>query len=211
MCASIELNFFCLEKEDIIKIIKKFKLPFREIEDIKLNQYRYNLPEEIFKYNKDKVVFTIILYSQKRNFEFKFHIYKGENIVYIGRDYFFENVYELIIFSDKKHIISQHEQIFTNFDSLENKYRKRLTLINVESRIVFDNKSINLDVVINNNINQQKDNDNNNEQNFYQISMQFDSEGQKFYIIKNIQEINDELNLTFFKEQNRIYKNSCLI
>ena len=204
MCASLELIFFCLGKAEITK----FQLPFQNSpEDIKSNVYRFpNLDEKIFCHNKDKAVFTLILYSDKKNFEFKFHIYKGENTVYIGKDYFFKKVYELIIFSEnhKQYNITQMEQIFSKFDSLDNKYRKRLTLINVDSNIVFDGKNVDLESVIKNNYIQNENNDNNPK--FYQISVQFDSNDKKFYIIKKIQENNDELNLKILKDNKQNLK-----
>ena len=87
MASTIELNFYF----HYYKYITKFKLPFiQKEEDIELNEYKYNLPEEYFSYNKDKYVFPLILKSKdEEEYKFLFYVNKGENKVYIGLDAFF--------------------------------------------------------------------------------------------------------------------------
>ena len=68
--------------------------------DITKELYKYPLPENLFKYNKDKTTLTIKLYSnveEFKEFEFMFYVYKSDNHVYIQIDYFFGTVFELIL------------------------------------------------------------------------------------------------------------------
>ena len=203
MPTSIELIFCCVESPEITK----FKLPCQTvIQNIESNEYRFTDLDEsnIFKHNREKAVYSIKLYSDEIDFEFKFHIYKGHNTVYIGRNFFFNSVYELIIFGDGQYNISQLGQTFTKFDSLGSKKRKRLTLINIYQNLIFDKTNIDLNSMIFYNFIEKENND--NEHNFYQISVQFDNNDQKFYIVKEIQEINDELYLKNLKDNKQCFQ-----
>ena len=137
--SSLELNFFCLNK----KLIIKFNLSFDDIiKDIKSKVYRFNLPDDLFNNGKDKSLVSITLYSKERYQEFSFYVNKGENRVYVGLDYLFWSVYQLIIYSKEKYTISHLNKNFDKFDSLGNKYRSRITLINTEPRFLFNDESV---------------------------------------------------------------------
>ena len=199
MTSSIELNFFHISS----KAISRFKLGFQEsIQEIIDDEYRYNLPDELFKFNKDKAILTLKLFFSKIEYEFLFDVYKGENIVYIQLDYLFKTVFELIIYSNKTYFISIRKKKLEKFDSLGNKYRKRLTLINTDNTIVINDKSINLlKIVYNNYGNDQSPTD------FYQISAFFGNEislDQSQFIIKKINKINEEVNLEIFGKKERL-------
>lgn len=89
MKSSIELNFYYFYS----KCITEFKLPFREtVEKIELKEYKFDLPEDLFKYKKEKSVLSIKLYSDYEEYEFLFFVYKGENHAYIQLDYFLNSI-----------------------------------------------------------------------------------------------------------------------
>ena len=97
MSSFIELNFFYIK----IKLIKKFKLNFNKtIEEINSDSFKYNLPENLFMYNKNKAIISLKLYDDFEEYEFLFNVYKGLNQAYIQLDYFFRKVYEIIIYSE---------------------------------------------------------------------------------------------------------------
>ena len=204
MKSSIELNFYYLYSTNITK----FKLPFREaVEEIELkNEYKFDLPEDLFRYKKEKSILSIILYSDYEEYEFLFYVYKGENHVYIQLDYFFRTVFELIIQSNSKHTITQLKKTFEKLDSLGNKFRERLTLINSDCKILIDGENINLRKIINFNYNLL-----NSSKEFYQISAKFEGETDEKklktqFIIKRIKEENDEIDIEFLKS-NQQYLN----
>ena len=170
MTSSIELYFYCLGTQHI----KRFKLPFQEsIEEINLSkseEYKYNLPDDLFCYNKDKSLYSIYLYSDKDQCEFLFYVNKGENRAYIGLDTFYKTVFQLIIYDGLKHSIKQGNIIFDKLDTLGNKYRKRLTLINTNDRIVLDGESLTLNGIVFSNY----DDNNKSSALFSQISAKFE-------------------------------------
>ena len=58
---TLELNFFYLHQ----KFILKFNFSFNQtIIDIKFNDYKINLPDDLFNNGKDKSLISIILYSE---------------------------------------------------------------------------------------------------------------------------------------------------
>ena len=123
----IELNFYFMNN----KYIKYFKLQFQKSKvEINNTEYKINLEENLFKNNRYKALLSLKLYAEKEENEFQFYVYKHENHAYIQLDSFFDNVYELIICSKINYKIIQVDKIFEKLDSLENKYRKRLLLIN---------------------------------------------------------------------------------
>ena len=197
MASTIELNFYF----HYYKYITKFKLPFiQKEEDIELNEYKYNLPEEYFSYNKDKYVFPLILKSKDdEECEFLFFVNKGENKVYIGLDAFFRGVYQIIIESEEDFLITQLKKCFDKFDTFGNKYRKRLTLINTDERFIIDKESIVLNRIVSFNFDTKY-----SENNFYQISLIAEKDKnsnklQKLFIIKNIQETKEEIDIRDIK------------
>ena len=85
MSSFIELNFFYIK----IKLIKKFKLNFNKtIEEINSDSFKYNLPENLFMYNKNKAIISLKLYDDFEEYEFLFNAYKGLNQAYIQLDFF---------------------------------------------------------------------------------------------------------------------------
>ena len=197
MASTIELNFYFHN----FKYITKFKLPFiPKEEDIELNEYKYNLPEEYFTYNKDKYVFPLILKSKdEEEYKFLFYVNKGENKVYIGLDAFFRGVYQIIIESEEDFQITQLKKTFDKFDTFGNKYRKRLTLINTDVNFIIDKESIELNRIVAFNFDTKY-----SENNFYQMSLIAEKDKnsnklQKLYIIKNIQETKEEIDLKDIK------------
>ena len=184
--STLELNFFYLEQINILK----FNFSFKDtIIDIKFNDYKINLPDDLFNNGKDKSLISITLYSKEKNKDFPFYVNKGENKVYVGLDHLFWSVYQLIIYSKEKYTISQLSKNFDKFDSLGNKYRKRYTFINTDPDFVVDGKAVDFKKISHYNYE-----DNTESQNeFYQISVQLgkDINGnilKKNYIVKKIQE-----------------------
>ena len=182
----LELNFFCNSQ----KLIKKFHLSFDGIiRVIKSEVYRFNLPDNLFNNGKDKSLVSITLYSEEQSQDYSFYINKGENRAYVGQDYLFWSVYQIIIYSQEKYIISQLGKNFDKFDSLGNKYRSRITLINTEPRFLLNGESLDFNKIVHFNYD-----DNSESQNeFYQISFQIendikDNKMKKQFIVKKIQE-----------------------
>ena len=184
--STLELNFFYLYQSFILK----FKFSFNHtIIDIKFNDYKINLPDDLFNNGKDKSLISITLYSKEQCEDFPFYVNKGENKVYVGLDYLFWSVYQLIIYSKEKYTISQFSKNFDKFDSLWNKYRSRFTFINTDPKFVLDGESVDFHKITGFNYD-----DNSESQNdFYQISLQLgkDINGNKIkknFIVKKIQE-----------------------
>ena len=193
MSSTLELNFYKQE----INIIKKFKLCFEnEIKNIELNEYKYTIPDILFSYNKHKILLTITLFSDLEDFEFKFYAYKGENRVYIQLDYLFKTVYELIIKSAEKYKITQIKKDFIKLDSLGNKYRKRLTLINTDPFIYINGEKKNLMNIVHTNYNIKND----EQLLFFQISLELKENKIQYFIIKNIRENKNEIDFSILKE-----------
>ena len=192
MSSFIELNLFYIK----IKLIKKFKLNFNKtIEEINSDSFKYNLPENLFMYNKNKAIISLKLYDDFEEYEFLFNVYKGLNQAYIQLDYFFRKVYEIIIYSEINHKIMYLGKELNKLDSLGNKYRKRILLINTEEHLKIDNESLNLyKIVLNNFDNKDSDTE------FFQVSaiiQRDNNEGRnkKQFIIKKIEEIVDIIQL----------------
>lgn len=185
MASTIELNFLYFKE----KYITKFQLPFSEEKvEIKSDVYKYDLLNDYFAYNKEKFVFSLTLYSEYDQCEFKFYVNKGENKAYIGLDAFFRTVYQLIIQSKENHQITQAHTKFEKLDSLGNKYRKRLTLINIDSQIIIDREVVQLNNIVKMNYDLGKSTND-----FFQISALIEkekniSELKKQFIVKKIED-----------------------
>ena len=204
MSASLELNFYKLYSQSIIT---KFELPFGKIQEyITKGEYKYQLPDDLFKYNKEKTTLTIKLYSNQKGIEnegdeFIFYVYKSDNHVYIQTDYIFETVFELILKVKDDIKISQAKQIiFTKLDSFDNKYRKRLTLINTDPSIVINNIKYNLNYITGLNYK-------GIENIFVQISVNFDTKMDKnhLFIIKKIKKsVENTEYIDFWKNNKKV-------
>ena len=201
MKSSIELNFYYLYSTNITK----FKLPFRDVvEKIELKkEYKFDLPKDLFKYNKEKSILSIKLYNDCEESEFLFFVYKGENHAYIQLDYFFRTVLELIIQSNSNHEITQLQQRFEKLDSLGNKFRQRLLLINSDVKILIDGESLDLRNIIYLNYNANK-----LPEEFFQISIKFDIDKKEKkptnqFIVKRIKKIDDQIDIEFLKNNQK--------
>lgn len=184
--STLELNFFNSHQ----KFILKFNFSFNHtIIDINFNDYKINLPDDLFNNGKDKSLISITLYSKEQKQDFPFYVNKGENKVYVGLDYLFWSVYQLIIYSKEKYTISQLSTNFDKFDSLGNKYRSRFTFINTDPKFVLDGEPVDFHRITGFNYE-----DNSESQNdFYQISVHLEKDinGNKIkknFIVKKIQE-----------------------
>ena len=189
MASTIELNFLYFKE----KYITKFQLPFsEEKEEIKSDVYKYDLPNDYFAFNKEKFVFSLTLYSEYDQCEFKFYVNKGENKAYIGLDAFFRTVYQLIILSKENYQITQAHKKFEKLDSLGNKYRKRLTLINIDSQIIIDREVVQLNNIVKMNYDLGK-----STQDFFQISALIEKE-------KNISELKKQFIVKKLRKKKKI-------
>ena len=184
--STLELNFFYLQQQNILKLSLSFK---ETIIDIKFNDYKINLPDDLFNNGKDKSLISITLYLDKQYQVFPFYVNKGDNKAYVGLDYLFWSVYQLIIYSEEKNTISQLSKNFDKFDSLGNKYRKRITFINTDPKFVLDGEPVDFHAITGYNYYDKSE----FQKDFYQISVQLgkDINGNKIkknFIVKKIQE-----------------------
>ena len=216
----LELNFFL----NVQQWILKFHLSFDElIKDIKPGVYRFKLPDNLFNNGKDKSLISITLYSKEQNQDYLFYVNKGENRVYVGLDYLFWSVYQIIIYSKEKYTISQLGKNFDKFDSLGSKYRSRITFINTDPRFLLNGKSVDFKKIAGYNYNDKSESQNE----FYQISVQLkkdinDNKMVNQFIVKKIQEdketddikfiLDNKQNLTdFWTELEKVFKNDNII
>ena len=151
MSAFLELFFFFYRN----KTIDRFKLSFqKEEQSIKKNRTTIKLPESIFNYGKDKSQISIKLFKDSKNFkEYNFNVYYGENKGYIQIDVFCSKSFEIIFKSIKGlKIYGVTKDIeFTELDSIENKDKKRLLLINCLSELNINEEYYNLADIVRNN------------------------------------------------------------
>ena len=216
----LELNFFL----NVQQLILKFHLSFDElIKDIKPGVYRFELPDNLFNNGKDKSLISITLYSKEQNQDYLFYVNKGENRVYVGLDYLFWSVYQIIIYSKEKYTISQLGKNFDKFDSLGSKYRSRITFINTDPRFLLNGKSVDFKKIAGYNYNDKSESQNE----FYQISVQLekdinDNKMVNQFIVKKIQEdketddikfiLDNKQNLTdFWTALEKVFKNDNII
>ena len=182
----LELNFFYKAKQSKLK----FNLSFDDIiQDINSEVYSFNLPDNLFNNGKDKSLVSITLYSKEQNQDYQFYVNKGENRVYVGLDYLFWSVYQIIIYSKEKYTLSQLGKNFDKFDSLGNKYRSRITLINTHPRFLLNGKSVDFKKIVGYNYDDKSESQNE----FYQISVKIekdinDNKMNNQFIVKKIQE-----------------------
>ena len=199
---TLKLIFVPYGKE---RFISKYKLSFQKsIQDIEANEIILDIPKELFKYKIDKIILSIELYEDNPinqiSQAYKFNVYKGENKVYVIIDTWNNYVFEILFKNLENITISKGLQNYTQFDSLDNKYRKRLTLINFnESNILINNKLYSMNDIINTNY---KINDNLPKS--FQISVEDLSE--KIFIIKQLSDLK-ELDLSYIKDNKKIFQN----
>ena len=147
MSALIELNFFYKNKN-----IDKYKLSFqKEIQNILANKIIVNIPDKIFKYGKGKHPMKITLFKINSDFikEYNFNIYYGKNCAYVQLDDLYNNSYEIIMRTTDNPHISYDDMIFNQLDTIENKDKKRLVLINYGSTFLkINNFAIDLSEII---------------------------------------------------------------
>ena len=138
MSISIELIFFYVTKR-----IDRFQLSFQtEPKEINKAREKIILPDSIFKYGKDKSQMSIKLFktNSDENNEYNFYVYYGENKAYIELENFSLKTYEIILRNIKNLKIYGVNHEFTEFDTIENKDKKRLVLINYVSNYLYINK-----------------------------------------------------------------------
>ena len=145
MSASLELNFFYKTKN-----IDRYQLSFqKDIQIIKegLLNSKIEIPESEFKYNKDKHQMSIKLFREKSdtNEEYYFNVYYGENAAYVQLDELHCYSYEIILRNIDNLHIRGSDNDFTKLDSMGNKDKKRLVLINYGPAFLIINE-INLDL-----------------------------------------------------------------
>ncbi len=199
MISSLELNFYSKSS----KLVKSFKLSFQDSKkDIEFESYNFTLPDNLFSFNKEKAILSLILWDEKEEYEYLFYIYKGENHAYIQLDYLFKTVFELIIYSEKEYEVKSLGKKLDKFDSLGNKYRKRFLLINTDNYIVINNKGIYLLQIAFSNCENK-----NSANNFYQISALLSDEkyGNKLenqFIVKKIYKKEEKYDFEILKNKN---------
>ena len=199
MISSLELNFYSKSS----KLVKSFKLSFQDSKkDIEFESYNFTLPDNLFSFNKEKAILSLILWDEKEEYEYLFYIYKGENHAYIQLDYLFKTVFELIIYSEKEYEVKSLGKKLDKFDSLGNKYRKRFLLINTDNYIVINNKGIYLLQIAFSNCENK-----NSAANFYQISALLSDEkyGNKLenqFIVKIIYKKEEKYDFEILKNKN---------
>ena len=118
--ANIKIIFFYLHKIDI-KIFS-YRLSFQNSNNnIESNYITYEIPEEVFKYGKDKTKIFVELYdsSNKMINKIEFYVYYHFNTVYIQIDGNDKGVNFDMIFKNPKEIINLFNRAL--FISLNNR------------------------------------------------------------------------------------------
>ena len=189
MQATIELYFFNYGFLTEGKV-KEFKLSFQiNKQTIASKNVKFNLPDDIFKYNPDKTIIGIQLFAPEesneteyQSCEYKFHVYNGENKIYIFIGDLLTFTFELIFQKEKNLKLKRNNFLFTELDTLGNKDRCRLTLVNfVASAIIFNEKNFHLIMILN-------DNYNINPELSYSFQISFQSLNDKKYIVTQLKE-----------------------
>ena len=132
--------------------INSYKLSFapNNLYFILNSENTHEIPEEVFKFGKDKAIIYIILYDSKGNqlTTIKYLIYYCQiNTIYIEENYI-NNGYNLEIdfkYSNDLSIKTNDKEIKT-LDSIETKDRKKITLINFNTPIITANQ-VNINII----------------------------------------------------------------
>ena len=100
MSLSLDLIFFHFISKHIIK----FKLSFQEnFNYIKNDKLTFSIPENVFKYGKDKAVIRITLYDDSNKSQnYEFNVYYWKNCAYVQTDSLSKQVYKIILKNLKK-------------------------------------------------------------------------------------------------------------
>ena len=140
MSASIELNFVYNKKH-----IDRYQLSFQnEIYNIENDTIKIDIPKSLFKLGKDKIKMKITLFeiNSEMKKDYNFNVYNGNNYVYVCISGLFFKTYEIILKSIENLTISGNDIEFTKLDSMKNKDRKRLVLINWDSTYLKINQKV---------------------------------------------------------------------
>ena len=140
---TIKLLFFSLLK-DVIQIVS-YKLSFENtVHEVKSQDKDFIIPEELFKYGKDKAKIFIGLYNSSNQLlnNIEFPVYYGENNICIqldgtGKGMNFDTIFKS--FKDLKISFSGME--FNSLDSAGTKDRKKLTILNYNLCSIYVNKT----------------------------------------------------------------------
>jgi len=204
---TIKLIFIFISDLKEKRFISKFRLSFQNaIQNIESNEIEFDIPKELFKFGRDKIVISIDLYENNlssqisQSYIYKFNVYKGENKAYVFTDSWNCKVFEVIFKNLESLTILKGHMKFSQLDSLDNKYRKRLTLINCGNTAFQINKKI-YDFA---NIIYKNYEINDNLPESYQISIEDLSE--KIFIIKPLSEPK-ELDLSYIKDNKENFRN----
>ena len=131
MSPSIKLCFVYNNKH-----IDRYQLSFQnERYNIESDTIKIDIPKSLFKYGKDKIKMKITLFeknSEKKK-DFNFNVYYGNNCAYVNISGLYSKTYEIILKSIENLNISGNDIEFTELDTMNNKDRKRLVLINWDS------------------------------------------------------------------------------
>ena len=112
------------------KYMKKFKF-LDIIRDIEIGNIQLPLPEKVWKHGKDKAVVHLYIYDNNgKTYDYKFNVYYGKNKAYVRTDNNSKTVSEIILKNMDDIKVKVGDKELTELDDLENKDRKRLTLIN---------------------------------------------------------------------------------
>ena len=134
------------------KYVKKFKF-LDIIRDIEIDNIQLPLPEKVWKHGKDKAVVNLYIYDNNgKTYDYKFNVYYGKNNAYVRTDNISKNVSEIILKNMDDIKVKVGDKELTELDDLENKDRKRLTLINYGfDDININGKDFNLHKIISQN------------------------------------------------------------
>ena len=145
----IKLIFFHIDNKSCF--IMAYKLSFNHnIHDIKSDEITYDIPKEVFKYGKDKKIIFIELYNSLHMLlkKIEFNVYYSNNSIYVQRDgygngYNIEidfipcNLCQIKEFKNFNNLkITQNGKEFKSLDSIDKKYRKKITIINYCSVLI---------------------------------------------------------------------------
>ena len=181
MSVTLELNFYYRTQN-----IDRYKLSFQKKEQsIISTKTKIYLDELDFGLCKDKLLVNIQLYikNSKKNKVYYFYIYYGENKAYIQLDNLYDKAYEIIFTSTKNLNINGDSNSFTELDTMGNKDKKRLILINSSIQYLeINDKLYNLLTIIYNNC--IVDNSNDSIQSFQLSEINLDLNSDDAFIVK---------------------------
>ena len=128
---SLKLIFFSLFPK--VDKITAYKLSFCDnIEKIKFSNKTHDIPEDIFKYGKDKTRISIELYNNNKKLNIiDFPILYGKNTIYLENEGDGKGLNFEIIFKNCENIkVTSFEKVFELFDNNNTKDRKKISILN---------------------------------------------------------------------------------